>query len=393
MSVFTFMHKDVPVFDCVFYDGHFDRITKLHNKEHVPLNCFDFRNEVSGKNFDFWWSRRVIPRERYNKRLIDLLTDYVPSSALGLNSLGLNLSDCYWLKPFGSNLKWSDVNFYENSFNEHFGEITLGSIHGLRTNAINLIGPDSCSGGNVPKGWRIVNGKRMLVKAPSVNFNQEPYNEVIGSKLCSALNISHVDYSLFKHKGVIYSACECMVNGNEDIVSAYDVVSHIRPVSNDVLKDIEAYKQFAEEHGVEDIRREFDSMIMIDYLLRNTDRHWSNFGLIRNADTLKFERAVPLFDFGNSLFHDCDVDTSAGLSALTRMNLFDDLRLVENASCINIKTVKAYSNIVKTVVKQSGLPRSKRLQLIDFAGERSSILMKYFDASAESERMLDFEYN
>lgn len=43
-------------------------------------------------------------------------------------------------------------------------------------------------------------------------------------------------------------------------------------------------------------------MLVLDYLISNEDRHYRNFGLIRNVNTLKFERVAPIFDSGYSMF-------------------------------------------------------------------------------------------
>mgnify|MGYP007065441077 CR=1 FL=1 len=44
-----------------------------------------------------------------------------------------------------------------------------------------------------------------------------------------------------------------------------------------------------------------DEMFVTDYIIGNYDRHYRNFGLIRNAETLKFISAAPIFDTDTSL--------------------------------------------------------------------------------------------
>lgn len=44
-----------------------------------------------------------------------------------------------------------------------------------------------------------------------------------------------------------------------------------------------------------------DQMLTVDYVLANEDRHFSNFGLIRDPETLKFIKFAPIFDSGTSL--------------------------------------------------------------------------------------------
>ena len=49
-------------------------------------------------------------------------------------------------------------------------------------------------------------------------------------------------------------------------------------------------------------------MIVIDYIIANEDRHFNNFGLIRNAETLEWIGAAPIFDSGTSLWFDRSED-------------------------------------------------------------------------------------
>lgn len=44
-----------------------------------------------------------------------------------------------------------------------------------------------------------------------------------------------------------------------------------------------------------------DDWLLVDYLMRNIDRHYNNFGLIRDVETLRV-RPAPLFDTGASLW-------------------------------------------------------------------------------------------
>jgi len=40
------------------------------------------------------------------------------------------------------------------------------------------------------------------------------------------------------------------------------------------------------------------NMFLVDYIVVNFDRHMKNFGVIRNVETLKWERVCPIFDTG-----------------------------------------------------------------------------------------------
>ena len=44
-------------------------------------------------------------------------------------------------------------------------------------------------------------------------------------------------------------------------------------------------------------------MLVLDFLIVNTDRHFNNFGVVRNADTLAWIGPAPIFDSGTSMWH------------------------------------------------------------------------------------------
>ena len=44
-------------------------------------------------------------------------------------------------------------------------------------------------------------------------------------------------------------------------------------------------------------------MLVLDFLIVNTDRHFNNFGAVRNADTLEWIGSAPIFDSGTSMWH------------------------------------------------------------------------------------------
>lgn len=44
-----------------------------------------------------------------------------------------------------------------------------------------------------------------------------------------------------------------------------------------------------------------DYQTMVDFLTLNTDRHFNNFGVLRNPETLELVSVAPIFDNGNSM--------------------------------------------------------------------------------------------
>lgn len=48
---------------------------------------------------------------------------------------------------------------------------------------LDMFSPDNSSDGNLRKKWKIIDGKRYLIKGGNTFNNQEPFNEVIATRL------------------------------------------------------------------------------------------------------------------------------------------------------------------------------------------------------------------
>ena len=75
-------------------------------------------------------------------------------------------------------------------------------------------------------------------------------------------------------------------------------------------------------------------MFACDFVLANRDRHWRNFGVIRNVETLKGVRPAPVFDSGSCLWSDqtalelpVDFRYTAKPFKVNGMRPYDQLRL------------------------------------------------------------------
>lgn len=136
--------------------------------------------------------------------------------------MGLSLSDQYWIKPANSDIKWSEVNFFENIFPEDMGNLLFGEIHS--DPSLNLFSPDNTTDGCLKKRWKIIDGKRCLIKAGTRPFHQQAFNEIIAAKIMSRLGIRHVPYSLIWRKNEPYSVCEDFITPETELVSANQVI-------------------------------------------------------------------------------------------------------------------------------------------------------------------------
>jgi hypothetical protein len=316
-ETYILKHKDIDVAS-LEYDKTgkiFIKINKIFYPEHLPFLYTD----IPEKNLVFmnkWLEHRGIPESRqgYDELLNEFKKSY--GKELSLLSMGLNLTDHYWICPEKNTKSWHDVNFFENSYSEYIGKLIFDYE---RSGNVDMQSPDLSSGGHLKKRWININNKNILIKDGSGDVRQEPYNEVIASFIMEKLGINHVDYYLLKDNknNSHYSACECMVDTDTEFINGFMVFLHNKDNFSGKYND---YLKVCREKGIKNTKIEVDKMICVDYLIGNIDRHPGNFGIIRNANTLEWLQTAPIFDNGNSLWYNIqNIDNiSAGSDTISR---------------------------------------------------------------------------
>ena len=299
---YTLMHKDIPVADLTLDEttGSIQRIDALFRGGHLPLGVSVRRGMADRAAFNARWTDRFIPSARSG--LVDALSQLGfpdPQQVISRN-LGLSRSDHYWVKPAGNNLSWNEVNFFENGFSPDVGDALLGKLS--KTSDIDLRSPDWTCDGNLRKRWAILDGKRCLVKAGSGPFQQQPFNEVIASKMADRLGIPHIPYTLLWDDGIPYSVCEDFVTPDPELIPAWRVMQTQK--KDNQTSVYQHYRNCCEKLGVPGIAHALDQMMVLDYLIANEDRHFNNFGLLRNPDTLEWLGPAPIYDSGSCLGYD-----------------------------------------------------------------------------------------
>lgn len=300
---YTLMHKNIAVAD-VEIDEDLGVITNIENisaKEHLPvgvLHQLRHNETVDRYALNHWWAGRSIPASRMGVAdALETLGVY-NTKLLLTKSLGLSLSDHYWIKPYGSDVTWESVNFFDNDFSDDIGDVLFGMNN--KNAGFDFLSPDNTSDGNLQKRWKIIDGKRCLLKSGSDPYSQQPFNEVVATIIMDRLGIDHVPYSVMWLDGKPYSVCKDFVTKDTELISAWRVLQ-LRPKANHENEYLH-YVNICKELGI-DIVPALDRMIVIDYIIANEDRHFNNFGLLRNADTLEWIGAAPIFDSGTSLWY------------------------------------------------------------------------------------------
>ena len=311
MAQFRLMNKTYPVleFSCDLETHTATRILEVIDASHAPIGLFDERGQVSRRELNYWWRHRAIPasREQVERLLENLRLD--STLELAERNYGLSLSDRYWIDDLDAPQSWADINFFDNDFSDDLGVLTLGQDSSASTGEldyarVNLTSPNSTVGGDLRKKWKIIDGKRVLVKSGSGFVNQEPYNEVIATELHRRLLEpgTYTEYRLLEEDRRVYSACDNMLQEDEELVSAYDLIRRRKQRNSE--SDLMFYLRCCDELGLGDVTDGLARMFACDYVLANRDRHWRNFGVMRNVETLTGTRLAPIFDTGSCLWSD-----------------------------------------------------------------------------------------
>lgn len=296
------MHKRTQVASIELDDatGFIQKIGEIYAPEHLPVGIHVRHGVADRTELNQWWTDRSIPASRSGIREALEILEIANTKLLLLRCYGLSLSDQYWIKPDGSDLTWEDVNFFDNSFSDDIGDVLFGAPK--KDNALNFSSPDNTSDGFLKKRWKIIDGKRCLIKGGSNPFRQQPFNEVIATKIMERLDIPHVPYTLVWNKEAPYSVCEDFVDENTELIPAWRVM--MTQKKNNSTSVYQHFVNCCGALGVADVVPFLDRMITLDYIIVNEDRHFNNFGLIRNAETLEWIGMAPIYDSGSSLGYD-----------------------------------------------------------------------------------------
>ena len=300
-KLITLLNKDYPVLRAIYDDElhAFTKITQVCDTDHAPPAILDHKNATNRLLLNDWWKGRAIPASRNHlAKDFPYLDDVME---LPEQNMGLALSDRYWIAEDGG-IRWADVNFFDNPFSDDLGVITLGEKQQSHNSSEDLFSPNSTLNGDLQKKWVIQRGRRVLLKSGSGPFFQEPYNEAAATGLHRRL-LSEKDFVPYTLQGR-YCACPNMLCDDEELVPMWDIMKNRKKPNHQ--NDFCFCVSICEECGIprEDILDHFAKMFLSDFILANHDRHYRNFGLIRNVETLAYTRPAPIYDTGSSLWHD-----------------------------------------------------------------------------------------
>lgn len=285
--------------------------TETEKRKLLPLDL-----QLTDEGIVKWLERRVIPK---NRQFVD---EILKTLGLSVNNtkgiidvcMGLSLNDSYWIVPADFDGKYADYNLYENRFSEALSLVAYTGVGG--SHEAFTTSPELTTNGMLRKAWRFVEDDGIYLykggTEGAANTGNEPYSEYYACQIADKMGISCVRYDLENWKGILASKCRLFT----DIDTSFIPIGHI--LHKATLKNcLDYYMSLGDE-----FYEQLCSMLVFDALIYNEDRHFGNFGLLRNNHTGEITAPAPIFDNGLSLFNYAMADDLENLNeyAKTRSN-------------------------------------------------------------------------
>ena len=356
----TLMHRRIEVAKLELDDetGIIRKIESVMSAEHVPVGVPVKKGIADRSELNKWWTDRSIPASRSGVREALETLELTDTKILLIRCFGLSLSDQYWIRPEGTGLTWEKINFFDNPFSDDMGDVLFGKPN--KAEDFDFSSPDNTSDGYLKKRWKIIKGKRCLIKGGSNLERQQPFNEVIASKIMDRLGIYHAPYSIIWEDDEPYSVCEDFVTRDTELISAWRIMQTQKKDNSTSV-----YQHFVnccKSLGAPDVVPALDRMLVLDYIIANEDRHLNNFGLLRNAETLEWLGFAPIYDSGSSLGYNSllsQIHTEKNITCKPFKRRHDEqVKLVTSFDWIDFSKLSDAGDMVREVLSD---PRAKEL--------------------------------
>lgn len=265
------------------------------NENRKPVFPLDL--EWTGEGIIKWLERRVIPK---NRAFVDEILKALGLSVNDTKGIidvckGLSLNDSFWVVPLGFAGSFKEYNLYENRFSNVLSLVAYTGIGQSR--ALITTSPELTTNGMLRKAWRYIEGDGIYLykggTEGAANTGREPYSEFYACQIAERMGLHAVHYDLENWKDILASKCKLFT----DIDTAYIPVGRLVRTGG-IKACLEFYAAISKE-AVEELK----SMLVFDAVIYNEDRHFGNFGVLRDNHSGKIIGAAPIFDNGISLFN------------------------------------------------------------------------------------------
>ena len=307
-NVFILMYKNFEVLSFnVDYKKHRVKvIKKLEHFDKAPNKMIEAEDSDSlDMSLLRLINHRSIPETRTGYAEIIKATGFSSGFELSFQAHGLTLSDHYWYKREEENLRYEDINFFTNKWDDSFARAVLNQDY-EKLKHCDLNVPDINTAGWGAKGWVCEeDGPKLYKLGINDNHSEEALGEVLASQIAARL-VGEKDVLKYELKKVgkrYASVSPVMININEDLFPLSEFIDGklyflFRSRTVDKSKGEEFYK-IIKNCAVPGLYEFFIELACLRDLCFVSDLHFGNISLIRNSETGQ-TRIAPIYDLGGA---------------------------------------------------------------------------------------------
>lgn len=249
---------------------------KVLNNALLPL----YLKRVSNANS--WLETRAIDSHRANSRLLKkalrLAEKDDVSTVLHVNAA--TITDTYWVRAIGSDLKYDDIRFNK----DYFSNLALRGDYSSFNSAVkrkDTKTPELTNIGSFEKCWKLKGGKWWIYKSANP---KEQFSELFVYELGKSLGMNMAYYE----KG---DKCVKSLDFTDSAKVIFEPALSFMGDEEDYIKVVEKLKELCPKAIPDYVR-----MIFLDTITANPDRHTGNFGLMRDVNSGELLGLAPNFD-------------------------------------------------------------------------------------------------
>lgn len=336
-----------------------------------------FLGNADERRIKSWWKTRAVPASRSIIQKLLNGPDGITAEQYLEKNLALSITDSYWICPCDLDIEYEKVRFGNlSTFNE--GKIPYHNVTSYD--------PNASLGGQMEKYWDLSGNTPVLVKECYKYFGQQAVNEVFASRIHEFLGTgtAYTAYTASKTEdnGMV-CRCDAFTSDRVELIPAYEVVE-----SQKCGNDTSVYDHLvnvAKSNGIDrEVMQEFlDYQTATDFIISNDDEHLMNFGVLRDAVTMKLLGPAPIFDSGNSMFYSEGIrcrHTRASLleRKITGVHKTEDKMLmqIKNRNIIDIERLPDKDYVINFYTK-AGIPEEKAECIADNYGLKTDMFREF----------------
>lgn len=284
------MHKDIPVMSFVLNDaGMCCEIKDMFLREHIPPGM---GSPDSIGNINRFLAKRQLKPQRYDVLKIKRLAVFDPSYFSPFHFV--SAFDCYWLKYENEVLSFSDVSFYQKEYEESYEScdvLTYINPDGMGNITVTRDSPNlTINSENPVFVVALDGGKSHILIEAGIRDKSIFLQEIYAKNGLPVVNGTYANYN-----DSIYYDIENITDETTEYIPFEGYFIDMRSkLENSGISEEELVFNCLKVHDFPDWDDFFPLMLELDQKF-SIDRNYSQFGFLRNPDTLEIKSFAPIF--------------------------------------------------------------------------------------------------